>query len=111
MLRWAQCQNPKFSIALCHGGKSKIARLKKFAPRKHKGFDVSNFSALRLPHFRAGGIPALLRIVMSTLRTNIATTAAGVRPFVRLADWQCMSAAKLRPNSRLEAKLIREARV
>ena len=48
---------------------------------------------------------------MSTLRTNIATTAAGVRPFGRLADWQCMSAAKQRPVSRLEAKLIRKARV
>jgi hypothetical protein len=74
-------------------------------------FDALNFSALRSSPFAAGETPALLRTVMSTLRTHIAETAANVRPFVRLADWSCMSIAKQGPLDRLEAKPIRKARV
>jgi hypothetical protein len=48
---------------------------------------------------------------MSTRRTHSAKTAALVLPFIRLADWSCMSAATLQSNDRLEAKLIRKPRV
>jgi hypothetical protein len=48
---------------------------------------------------------------MRNARTHIAETAASVRPFVRLADWSCMSVMTRGPNLQLEAGLIRKARV
>jgi hypothetical protein len=48
---------------------------------------------------------------MSTLRTHIAATAANVRPLIRLADWACMFEAKQGSTNRLDATLIRKARV
>jgi hypothetical protein len=48
---------------------------------------------------------------MSTLRTHIAETAANVRPLIRLADLSCMFVVKQGPVYRLDAKLIRKARV
>ena len=48
---------------------------------------------------------------MRNARTLIAETAALVRPLIRLADWSCMSVMTQGPNFRLEAGLIRKARV
>ena len=48
---------------------------------------------------------------MRNVRTHIADTAARVRPFIRLADWSCMSVMTWGPNFQLEAGLIRKARV
>jgi len=89
----------------------KLRTRKNLAPRAYKGFDASNFSAFMPSIIHAGEMPALLRFVMSTRCTHIAETAALVRPFVRLADWPCMSAAKQRSLVRLEAGLIRKTRV
>jgi hypothetical protein len=48
---------------------------------------------------------------MRNARTRIAETAARVRPFIRLADWPCMSVTTRGPNFQLEAGLIRKSRV
>ncbi len=48
---------------------------------------------------------------MRNARTDIAVTAALVRPLVRLADWPCMSVVTQGQDFRLEAGLIRKARV
>jgi hypothetical protein len=48
---------------------------------------------------------------MRNLRTQIVETDFGLRPFVRLADWSCMSVVTRGPNFQLEAGLIRKARV
>jgi hypothetical protein len=43
--------------------------------------------------------------------THIAETGVSVRPFVRLADWSCMSAMTAGPDFQLETALIRKTRV
>jgi hypothetical protein len=48
---------------------------------------------------------------MRHARTYINETTARVRPLVRLADGSCMSVVTWRQNFRLEAGLIRKARV
>ena len=48
---------------------------------------------------------------MRNARTEIAKTAALLRPPVRLADRPCMSVMIWVPNFKLEARLIRKARV
>jgi hypothetical protein len=48
---------------------------------------------------------------MRNTRTHIAETDVRVRPFIRLADWSCMSVMTRGPNIQLEAGLICKARV
>jgi len=48
---------------------------------------------------------------MRNARTDIAKTAACVRPLTRLADWSCMSAVTRGPIDQLVAGLIRKTRV
>jgi hypothetical protein len=48
---------------------------------------------------------------MRNARTNVAETAALVRPLIRLADWSCMSLMTRGPDFQLKAGLIRKARV
>jgi hypothetical protein len=48
---------------------------------------------------------------MRNARTHIAATTARVRPFIRLADWSCMSVVTWVPDLQLEAGLNRKARV
>ncbi len=48
---------------------------------------------------------------MRNARTQIAETAARVRPLIRLADWSSVSVMTRGPNFQLEAGLIRKARV
>ena len=48
---------------------------------------------------------------MRNARTHIAETAARVRPLIRLADWQCMSAMTWSQNFQPDTGLIRKARV
>jgi hypothetical protein len=48
---------------------------------------------------------------MRNARTDIAETAACVRPLIRLVDWSCMSVMTRGPNFQLEAGLIRKARM
>jgi hypothetical protein len=48
---------------------------------------------------------------MRKARTNIAKTAARVRPLIRLTGWSRMSVMTRGPNFQLEAGLIDKARV
>src|SRR5262245_12906876 len=82
---------------------SRAARTKGLTPRISRRLDHSHSPWVKLP--------ALLRSVMSTLRTHIAQTATSVRLLNRPADWSCMSFAKHGPIDRLEVSLIRKARV
>ena len=48
---------------------------------------------------------------MRNARTDIAETAARVRPLIRLADWSCVSVMTRGRNFQLEAGLIGKARL
>jgi hypothetical protein len=80
------------------------------ATRELKTFDALTFLCAYIMASRAR-LLALLRTVMRHAHTQIAETAALIRPLGRLADWSCVSAMTWRPNFQLDTGLIRKARV